>query len=164
MISCVRVDNRLIHGQVIETWLPHLGVSRVVVADDEAAANPLARAAMGLCVPPEVEVKVEPLSGADFSKDELSQERVLLLVRDVSALAEARSHGLRCPTVNIGNVHFGPGRRQVTTSVFLSDAELDCLRCLCSEGVLVELRAVPRDRPLGLQEIEARACKGPGGR
>ncbi len=48
MISLVRVDNRLIHGQVVEAWLPHLKVSRVVVADDEAASSPLVRAAMSL--------------------------------------------------------------------------------------------------------------------
>ena len=50
MISLVRVDNRLIHGQVVEAWLPHLKVSRVVVADDEAAQSPLIRAAMGMAV------------------------------------------------------------------------------------------------------------------
>ncbi|HEX8536183.1 MAG TPA: PTS sugar transporter subunit IIB, partial [Cystobacter sp.] len=50
MISLVRVDNRLFHGQVVEAWLPHLKVSRVIVADDEAAASPLVRAAMALAV------------------------------------------------------------------------------------------------------------------
>ena len=48
MITLVRVDNRLIHGQVVEAWLPHLKVQRVVVADDEAASSPLIRAAMAL--------------------------------------------------------------------------------------------------------------------
>ena len=61
MISLVRVDNRLIHGQVVEAWLPHLKVARVVVADDEAAHSPLIRAAMGLAVPAELEVHIHPL-------------------------------------------------------------------------------------------------------
>ena len=46
MISLVRVDNRLIHGQVVEAWLPRLKVKRVVVADDEAAANLLTNPAL----------------------------------------------------------------------------------------------------------------------
>ena len=61
MISLVRVDNRLIHGQVVEAWLPHLKVGRVVVADDEAASSPLIRAAMGLAVSNNVSVDIQPL-------------------------------------------------------------------------------------------------------
>ena len=67
MISLVRVDNRLIHGQVVEAWLPHLKVSRVVVADDEAAASPLIRAAMGLAVQSAIEVQIQPLAQVDFA-------------------------------------------------------------------------------------------------
>ena len=51
MIALVRVDNRLLHGQILEAWLPRLGAREVVVADDDAAASPLARAAMTLALP-----------------------------------------------------------------------------------------------------------------
>ena len=67
MITLVRVDNRLIHGQVVEAWLPHLKVSRVVVADDEAASSPLIRAAMALAVQSAIEVQILPLAQVDFA-------------------------------------------------------------------------------------------------
>ena len=46
-IALVRIDNRLVHGQVLEAWVPALSAQGILVADDEVAANPLARAAMG---------------------------------------------------------------------------------------------------------------------
>ncbi len=162
MISLVRVDNRLIHGQVIETWLPHLKVKRVVVADDEAAQSPLIRAAMGLAVHPNVEVQVLPMGQVDFgglSKDEV---RTLLLLRDVGGVLQARGRGLLAGHVNVGNVHFAKGRVQITPSVFLSQDELNQLKMLAEAGVEVEARAVPSDRPVGVSEMESRFGKGAG--
>ena len=51
MIALVRVDNRLVHGQILEAWMPRLRATALVVADDDAARSPLARAAMTLAVP-----------------------------------------------------------------------------------------------------------------
>ncbi|MFL5446580.1 MAG: PTS sugar transporter subunit IIB, partial [Myxococcales bacterium] len=49
-MALVRVDNRLVHGQVLEAWVPALSVQAILVADDEVAGNALARAAMGLAI------------------------------------------------------------------------------------------------------------------
>jgi PTS system mannose-specific IIB component len=159
VIALVRVDNRLLHGQVLETWLPRLGVRGVVVADDEAAASALARAAMTLCVPPELPVRIEPVGALDYAALAVAPEPVLVLVRDVAQLAQARAAGLTpalAPRINVGNVHFGPGRRCVTPSVFLAEDELRILRELASAGFQIELRAVPAEAPTGIEEIERR--------
>ncbi|HCF60439.1 MAG TPA: PTS sorbose transporter subunit IIC [Myxococcales bacterium] len=156
MISLVRVDNRLIHGQVIEAWLPYLKVSRVLVADDQAAGNPLARAAMGLAVPRRVQVDVQPLGETDFADLERSPEAILLVVRDISGVLFARRRGLVCRALNLGNVHFSPGRAQVTPSVFLSQEEVGNLEELAAGGMQIEIRAVPRERPLPFAEILTR--------
>jgi len=156
VIALVRVDSRLIHGQVVEAWLPELKVSRILVADDGAAGNALTRAAMGLAVPPQIKVEIVPLTGADFQAAVAAPERVLVLLRDVSAALRAREQGLAIVTLNLGNVHFAPGRVQVSASVFLSPSELVALRALAASGTAVEVRAVPREKPLGMSEIETR--------
>jgi mannose/fructose/N-acetylgalactosamine-specific phosphotransferase system component IIB len=160
VISLVRIDNRLIHGQVVEAWLPYLKVARVVVADDESSESPLIRAAMGLAVPSTIEVEIQPLSEVDFQALEADGRKTLLLVRDVKAVVEAREKGLPVQHVNLGNVHFGSGRRQVSPSVFLSQAELIQLKMLAEQGAEVEARGVPTDRPVALAEIEERFGKG----
>jgi PTS system N-acetylgalactosamine-specific IIB component len=156
VITAVRVDNRLLHGQVLETWIPRLGVAEVVVADDEAAASPLARAAMTLCVPADIPVRVLPLAQADFAALAEAPTRVLVLVRDVASLAAAARAGLtpaRAHRLNLCNVHFSPGRRAVTPSVFLTAEELAELERLASAGFEVEASALPTDTPAGLAEL-----------
>lgn len=159
MITLVRVDNRLIHGQVVEAWLPHLKVSRVVVADDEAASSPLIRAAMALAVQSAVEVRIEPLSEVDFAALSRDGVRTLVLLRDVAAVPFVKAHGLALEHLNLGNVHFGTGRRQVSPSVFLAEAELRTLQGLASEGVRVEARAVPAEKPVELVDLSERWAK-----
>jgi len=159
VIALVRVDNRLLHGQVLEAWMPRLGATTVVVADDEAALSPLARAAMTLCVPCEIPARVERLADVDFAGLAESKAVVMVLVRDVAGLIEATKRGLtpaRAPLLNLGNVHFAVGRRPVTPSVFLTAGELESLKGLAAAGYLVEARAVPTEAPLGLEELERR--------
>jgi mannose/fructose/N-acetylgalactosamine-specific phosphotransferase system component IIB len=156
VISLVRVDNRLIHGQVVEAWLPHLRVSRVAVADDEAASSPLIRAAMALAVQSAIEVLIQPLERMDYAALSRDTVRTLVLVREVSGATYAAGHGLVLGELNLGNVHFASGRRQVSPSVFLSPEELAALQGLAQTGVRVEARAVPSEHALELSELQSR--------
>ncbi len=159
MIVLVRVDNRLLHGQILEAWVPRLEIEKVVVADDAAAGSPLALAAMTLCVPPDLPTEVKPVRGVDWGALAASPTRTLVLFRDVADLARARGAGLTsalAPNVNVGNVHFAPGRHPVTPSVFLGDPEIEALRLLSGAGIAVEARAIPAEPPTGMAEIERR--------
>jgi mannose/fructose/N-acetylgalactosamine-specific phosphotransferase system component IIB len=159
VIALVRVDNRLLHGQILETWIPRLGLREVVVADDEAASSDLACAAMTLCVPPDLPVRVVPVEALRPVELAAARAPVLLLLREVAALARAAARGLTpalAPRVNVGNVHFAPGRRPVTPSVFLSADEVAALKALSAAGFAVEARAIPSEAPAGMDEIERR--------
>jgi len=151
VISFLRIDSRLIHGQVVEAWLPGLKVARVVVADDEAAHSPLMRTAMGLAVPPELEVDILPLRETPYATFAADGVRTLLL--------EARKLGLPRTRVNLGNVHHGPMRKQVSTSVFLNAEEIAELRNLHAEGWDIEARGVPSERPVTFTEMVERFGK-----
>lgn len=159
-VSLMRVDNRLVHGQVLEAWLPALDAHGILVADDEAAGNVLARAAMALAIPPKVSFEVLRVSDAAAllkpgGKGPHSPRTLVLLrdVRDAVALHEA---GVAIPQLNLGNVHFGQGRRQVSPSVFLDERDLAALDRLAAEGTRVEVRAVPNEPPLAFGDLKAR--------
>ncbi len=159
MIALVRVDNRLVHGQILEAWVPRLRIRCVVVADDEAAASPLAQAAMTLALPPELQGSVLPVAQVAYDALSRAPEPVLLLFREVEGLARAAAAGLTpalAPHVNVGNVHYGAGRRAVTPSVFLSDRELAELERLQAAGFDVAARAVPSDAPAGPAALRER--------
>lgn len=156
MISLVRVDNRLIHGQVVEAWLPHLKVGRVAVADDEAAQDSLIKAAMGLAVQPSVEVLIDKVHALPWDKLSTDPVKTLVLVRDLKNVIEAREHGLELNRLNLGNVHYATGRKQVSTSVFLSPEEMNQLKMLAEGGVEVDVRGVPSERPLTFADVTER--------
>ena len=163
MIALVRVDNRLLHGQILEAWVPRLGAREIVVADDEAARSPLARAVMTLCVPPDLPARVTPLADVDFRGLAAAAHPVLVLVREVEGVVQAHAAGLvpaDVRTINLGNVHYCPGRRPISPSVFLSEGELRALRALAADGFAVEARAIPSEHPTGMEEIERRYAAG----
>ena len=145
MIVWSRIDSRLIHGQVIEAWLPHLGVKRVVVADDESAVDPLAKAAYGLAIPPDVDLILVSPSRADFRAFASDKVPTLVLFRDVKGAVSARERGLPDGMLNLGNVHSGPGRVSVSRSVFLDESDSRALALLAQSGMQVRVQSVPSD-------------------
>jgi PTS system mannose-specific IIB component len=159
VIALARIDERLVHGQVLVGWVPHLGARRVVVADEEASRSALARAAMTLALPPGVEASVEPARSVDWETLARSAEPVLVVLRGTAEAEGALASGMtpaRVAVLNVGNVHYSQGRRPITPSVFLSGEEVDALRRLSAAGFRVEARAVPLDAPIDLAEIERR--------
>jgi N-acetylgalactosamine PTS system EIIB component len=164
MIALVRVDNRLLHGQILEAWVPRLKVRRIVVADDAAAASPLARAALTLCLPPDLPADVVAPAEVDFAALAAAKEPVLVLFREVAGVARAAAAaGLTpalAPRVNVGNVHYAPGRRAVTPSVFLTREEVADLEALARAGFEVEARGIPADSPVGVKEIAEKYDEG----
>lgn len=150
MIVLNRIDSRLIHGQVIEAWLPHLDVQRVVVADDDAAGDPLTQAAFGLAVPPEVEVVTTRIEQADFTRFAGDKVRTLVLFRTVRDAEQARLVGLPNGPLNVGNVHRAPGKVAVSRSVFLDQEESLALTRLNSGGMRVIIQAIPEEAPMSL--------------
>ena len=159
-LALVRVDNRLVHGQVLEAWLPALDAHGILVADDEAAGNALARSAMALAIPQRVSLVVMRLqAAADLLRPGGKgppAARTLLLLRDVRDAVSLHAQGVPMPRLNLGNVHFAVGRRQVSPSVFLDPSELHDLEKLAATGTAVEVRAVPNESPLGLDAIKAK--------
>jgi PTS system mannose-specific IIB component len=159
VIVLLRVDNRLIHGQILEAWVPSLRADRIVVADDEAARSPLATAAMRLAVPPELPVEILPSAEVDWAGLAKANEAILVLFRDIGDLDRARAHGLSpaiCRRVNLGNIHFGASRRAATGSVFLSDDEMNLLKSLAAEGFEVAAQSIPSESPTGPEALGAK--------
>jgi PTS system mannose-specific IIB component len=159
-VALFRVDNRLVHGQVLEAWLPALGAQGILVADDEAAANVLARSAMALAVPARVAFQVVRIdAAAELLKPGgkgAPAARTLLLVRDVRDALLLHDGGVHIPKLNLGNVHFSSGRKPLTPSVYLDANELDELGRLAASGTEIEARAVPAEPPVALPQLRAR--------
>jgi len=144
-IVLVRVDCRLVHGQVLETWVPHTGANCLLVASDELDANPLLRSVMEIAVPSSIHVLfsgVGDVASAVAGIDRRNERAILLCAGLADALRIFRS-GVRFPALNIGNLHYGEGKVEVTPSVYFAPEDFEAVDCLSRLGVAVTVRSTP---------------------
>lgn len=154
-IALIRVDDRLVHGQVLMGWTQSLGVNHVLVADDKAAGDPLQKSLMSMAAPTGVHVSIMTvaeatsylLGGSDASA------RTLVLVRGPFELRELRTGGVSFDFVNVGNVHTGPGRVRLTKEVYASEDELGVWRELAAAGIQLEAQWVPGQPKANLAKV-----------
>lgn len=151
-----RVDERLIHGQVVVGWGSSLRPERIVVVDDVLADSPWEQELYAMGVPAEMEAEFESVASAldRLPAWQEGSERVLLLTRNIGTMMSlARSGLLRDVEVNIGGIHHAPGRSQILRYVFLSDGERRELEALSEQGVRVVARDVPGARGVELEDL-----------
>ncbi len=151
----VRIDDRLIHGQVVGGWLPVIQAERIVVASDRAAADSLQTGLMRLAVPDHVAVDVLSVARAAAAlKDDLwNKERVLLLLPGVEELARLVEAGAPVSLVNLGGLHDAPGREMVAPHLAFTVAELALLADLLKRGLSFDTRPLPGDSSVPLGEL-----------
>jgi PTS system mannose-specific IIB component len=139
----VRIDNRLLHGQVVQFWIPHLEIDHLLIADDGVAANQAMLAVYRMALPERVDLEVVPISDLPAAVERGQGRSTMVLISDVLDAARARKHGFEFSRLTLGNVHSQPSRERVTDSVFLSPEELEVLLGLRAYGVTVEIQTFP---------------------
>lgn len=157
-VVLARVDNRLVHGQVLEAWVPRLGVERILVIDADLAADAFQRCVIEGLGLGGVGVRLcTPEEGAALLAGEMSPYRTLLLFAGVSQALGAMRRGVRFERLNLGNLHPRAGSTEVTMSVYLTAADLEGLAELVAAGIEVEAKAVPSDRSPDMAELLRKA-------
>ena len=149
-LQLVRVDDRLIHGQVVALWLKVLGAQRIVIVDDKTARDDFLREILELAAPPGVPVEVHDVEQGGMRVRELiaDPELVFVIMRSPITAVRLREAGVEFPLLNVGGMGAGPGRRQVYRNISASAEELEAMRRLEAMGTRVELRIVESDRPV----------------
>ena len=143
----VRIDNRLVHGQIIEAWLPFTGASNIVVANDELAADDLRQQIMSIAIPMGITIAfvgVEKAASYMRAKQMLGKNTLVLLA-GCSDACRAYHNGLEFNRLNLGNLHYGPGKKQVCQHIALSKDDERCLETLSRLGVALDYRCIPSD-------------------
>lgn len=158
-ITLLRIDERLIHGQVVVGWGERYHVERIMVVDDDLRASEWEQELYCLGVPPNVDAEflsVEEARAA-FPQWRDDPQRIFLLVRNVGTLSRLAADGLlQGLEVNLGGIHSAPGRHRVLPYLFLSDEEMVDLHRIADTGVAISARDVPASRAVPLAELPDR--------
>jgi len=158
MIILYRVDDRLVHGQVVEGWVPHLRAEELAVVSDEIAGDEMRRAIMRFATPEDVDLKIMTVAEAAAYLPEAvkSARKVLLLLPGLTEAVMLVQKGLAIPSLNIGGMHYSAGKNlSIGKAIFLNDQDCASLRTLSAAGIAIEGRGVPSDSPLDLMEAIA---------
>jgi len=154
-IALYRLDDRLIHGQVVVGWGKPLNVGFIVLVDDAVRSSEWEQELYRMGVPPEIEVV--------FASTEEALQRLpgweedprvgILVAGNIDTLAALTANSHRVGRVNVGGVHHRPGRSERLRYVYLSDAEAAQLKTLAAHGVQVTAQDVPTTAPVPLEDF-----------
>lgn len=153
-IALYRLDDRLIHGQVVVGWGQPLACRFIVLVDDEVRASDWEQDLYRMGVPDSVEVVFASVdeAAAQLAAWEGDERPGILLIGDIdTAVRLAARAPLR--RLNVGGVHHRPGRVERLRYVYLSPDEAAQLRALASQGVEITAQDVPTARPVALGEF-----------
>lgn len=144
-----RIDDRLIHGQVVEGWIPFLDINEVVVISDESAKNDMTRTLMRMSLPDEVGLEIFGAEdGAQYlasAKDKNGGSRTLVLAPGPAEVVALVNRGFQPVSVNVGGMHYSIGKTQIGRAIFLDGRDIESLKALAASGIKLEGRGVPTD-------------------
>ena len=151
-LNMVRVDYRMVHGQIVAKWIKFRPVDRLILADDSLVDDPFMGDIYRMAVP-DREVDIIKLGDVQTAIDR-KNDTVLLIFKDVASAYTVYKNGLQLPELNVGAVQNSAQRKAVVQGVALTVEEYEKLSEMKAEGVNVFLQPIPENDPVSLGSIE----------
>ena len=125
-IILFRIDDRLIHGQVVEGWLNHIDIDVILLANNMVSEDIMQKTLMEMAVPDDVIIKIDNLENIIkiYKSKTYEKSKILLLVSSPKDAYELIDAGLVANSINVGGLHYTDGKIQILE--FLSVDEEDC--------------------------------------
>ena len=158
-IAHVRVDTRLLHGQVATTWTKTVSPDRIIVVSDGVAHDQLRKTMIEQAAPPGVPANVVPISKMiEVTKDpRFGATKAMLLFENPQDLLTAIEGGVDIKEANIGSMAHSVGKVVVTNAIAMDNADVENLEALHAKGVALEARKVPSDSPISYEDLIKKA-------
>ena len=153
-----RIDDRLIHGQVVVGWGQTLGIGFIVLVDDEVCGSDWEQQLYRMGVPPHVEVIFSSVdeAGTLLASWQGDARKGIVLTGDVETMARlVRGTNGSVAAVNVGGVHYREGRKERLRYVYLNDDETAALRSIAESGPEVTAQDVPTGTKVSLADFTA---------
>lgn len=145
-LNMVRVDYRMVHGQIVAKWIKFRPVDRLILADDSLVDDPFMGDIYRMAVP-DREVDIVKLGDVQTAIDR-KNDTVLLIFKDVASAYTVYKNGLQLPELNVGAVQNSAQRKAVVQGVALTVEEYEKLSEMKAEGVNVFLQPIPENLSL----------------
>ena len=151
----IRIDDRLIHGQVATLWTNELGVTRIMVINDQVANNEVQKTMLRMAAPSNVSTSLitEEKAVNNILSGKYKGQRVLVIVKDPETILRLMDKGLDIKKVNVGNMSTRENTHHIKPSVSITSDEEKAFRTLLERGVEITAVMVPTDKLVYLKDI-----------
>lgn len=147
MIKLIRIDDRLVHGQVAFTWTPALGADCLLIANDKVAKDEFMKMTLSLAKPAGTKLLIKSVKDAAiFLNDEKSKNaKVLVLINNIKDAAALAADVPEITSVNFGGLRSKEGSKLISKAIALNDDDIAIIREMLAKGLELEVRQVPTD-------------------
>ncbi|MFH1239428.1 MAG: PTS sugar transporter subunit IIB [bacterium] len=148
----IRIDDRLIHGVVIQSWVRVLHIEHIIVADDRVAGDAMQKTLLLMAVPPSLKVSIFTVkeTALKLKSGEFKKENVLVLVSNPTDALALVADGVAVESINVGGLHFTPGKKQMLKTISVDDKDIDAFCQINNLGVKLEVRVIPTDNSIDI--------------
>lgn len=148
MITLLRVDHRLLHGQVAFSWTQYVGADCILIANDNVPEDELRKTTIKLAKPPSVKLVIKNINDAieSIKSGVTDKYHLFIVVESVNDAWRIASAVEGIKSINLGGIKAKEGSKNISKAINLLPEEIEQLQQLVGEGVEVEIRQVPNDR------------------
>lgn len=151
----IRIDDRLIHGQVATLWTNELGATRIMVINDEVANNEIQKTMLRMAAPSNVSTSLitEEKAVNNINNGNYKGQKVLVIVKNPETVVRLMDQGLDIKKINVGNMSTRENTHHIKPSVSITPEEEQAFRVLLDRGVEITAIMVPTDKMVYLKDL-----------
>lgn len=153
--SLVRIDDRLIHGQIATQWLKYAHGNKVLIIDDKVPEQAMQVRILKAAAPPGVKVLIKTVEeGIEYCKKEPKpDESIVMLVKVPEVIEKLVDAGIEINDVILGGMGYKEGKKRLNKNVSAFQEEIDCMKRLASKGANIYYHLVPEEAPQSLDKV-----------
>lgn len=153
-VTVFRIDDRLIHGQIVTAWLSHADAKQIICADDKAAKDDLQKMLLEMATPKGVALQILTIEDAKkLLQEDDSDKKTLLLVRGTNEAAELVDAIPNLKSINVGNLNMKAGKTKILGNVWVDAEDIEGFKKIKEKGIECEVRAVPNERSQDVYQL-----------
>lgn len=154
-VVLTRIDDRLIHGQVMTTWLHYTNANRIIIIDNGVFNNKFMRNVLEMVIPQGIQLDICNVdNGTNILKNDLKEkDRVIVLTKYPDTINELLDRGVEIKSVNVGGMGAKPGRKKLYKTISISSEEKQMFKGIISKGVKVFVQIIPDDKVLWIDKL-----------
>ena len=160
-IEVIRIDDRLIHGQIVQGWLKTVFVNRILVVSNEVANDEMQQALLSMAMPSTVELSIRNIKDASYEiiNNVYDNEKVMILFSNPCDIVKMIENGVKFNSVNVGGMHFVHGKKQLLSNVSVDSNDIRAFMKMISCGIELESRILPNDERHNISDTIKKEAK-----